>query len=207
MARFVDLHPVNPQPRLVAQVVEALRDDALIAYPTDSGYALGCQLGNRDGRDRILRIRELDERHHFTLMCRDFAQLGQFVQVSNAAFRAVRAATPGPYTFILPATSEVPRRLMHPKKRTVGVRIPDHVVDCAILEELGEPILTSTLILAGEAEARTLGWEIKEELDHQIDLVIDAGEVIDQPTTVIDWSGDQPEIVREGAGDASRFLV
>jgi tRNA threonylcarbamoyl adenosine modification protein (Sua5/YciO/YrdC/YwlC family) len=207
MARFVDLHPVNPQPRLVAQVVEALRDDALIAYPTDSGYALGCQLGNRDGRDRILRIRELDERHHFTLMCRDFAQLGQFVQVSNAAFRAVRAATPGPYTFILPATSEVPRRLMHPKKRTVGVRIPDHVVDCAILEELGEPILTSTLILPGEAEARTLGWEIKEELDHQIDLVIDAGEVIDQPTTVIDWSGDQPEIVREGAGDASRFLV
>jgi tRNA threonylcarbamoyl adenosine modification protein (Sua5/YciO/YrdC/YwlC family) len=207
VARYLDIHPDNPQPRLVAQVVEALRDDALIAYPTDSGYALGCQLGNRDGRDRILRIRELDERHHFTLMCRDFAQLGQFVQVSNAAFRAVRAATPGPYTFILPATSEVPRRLMHPKKRTVGVRIPDHVVDCAILEELGEPILTSTLILPGEAEARTLGWEIKEELDHQIDLVIDAGEVIDQPTTVIDWSGDQPEIVREGAGDASRFLV
>jgi tRNA threonylcarbamoyl adenosine modification protein (Sua5/YciO/YrdC/YwlC family) len=207
MAVYVDLHPENPQPRLVTQVVEALRDDALIAYPTDSGYALGCQLGNRDGRDRILRIRDLDDRHHFTLMCKDFAQLGQFVQVSNAAFRAIRAATPGPYTFILPATGEVPRRLMHPKKKTVGVRIPDHVVDCAILEELGEPILTSTLILPGETEARTLGWEIKEELDHQVDLVIDAGEVIDQPTTVIDWSGDQPEIVREGAGDASRFLV
>ena len=207
MARYVDLHPENPQPRLVSQVVEALRDDALIAYPTDSGYALGCQLGNRDGRDRILRIRDLDERHHFTLMCKDFAQLGQFVHVSNAAFRAIRAATPGPYTFILPATAEVPRRLMHPKKKTVGVRIPDHVVDCAILEELGEPILTSTLILPGETEARTLGWEIKEELDHQVDLVIDAGEVIDQPTTVIDWSGDQPEIVREGAGDASRFLA
>ena len=207
MARYVDLHPENPQPRLVAQIVEALRDDALIAYPTDSGYALGCQLGNRDGRDRILRIRDLDDRHHFTLMCKDFAQLGQFVQVSNAAFRAIRAATPGPYTFILPATGEVPRRLMHPRKKTVGVRIPDHVVDCAILEELGEPLLTSTLILPGETEARTLGWEIKEELDHQVDLVIDAGEVIDQPTTVIDWSGDQPEIVREGAGDASRFLV
>ena len=207
MARYVDLHPENPQPRLVTQVVEALRDDALIAYPTDSGYALGCQLGNRDGRDRILRIRDLDERHHFTLMCKDFAQLGQFVHVSNAAFRAIRAATPGPYTFILPATGEVPRRLMHPKKKTVGVRIPDHVVDCAILEELGEPLLTSTLILPGETEARTLGWEIKEELDHQVDLVIDAGEVIDQPTTVIDWSGDQPEIVREGAGDASRFLA
>ncbi len=207
MARYVDLHPENPQPRLVTQVVEALRDDALIAYPTDSGYALGCQLGNRDGRDRILRIRDLDERHHFPLMCKDFAQLGQFVHVSNAAFRAIRAATPGPYTFILPATGEVPRRLMHPKKKTVGVRIPDHVVDCAILEELGEPILTSTLILPGETEARTLGWEIMEELDHQVDLVIDAGEVIDQPTTVIDWSGDQPEIVREGAGDASRFLA
>jgi tRNA threonylcarbamoyl adenosine modification protein (Sua5/YciO/YrdC/YwlC family) len=207
MARYVDLHPENPQARLVTQVVEALRDNALIAYPTDSGYALGCQLGNHEGRDRILRIRDLDERHHFTLMCKDFAQLGQFVHVSNAAFRAVRAATPGPYTFILPATGEVPRRLMHPKKKTVGVRIPDHVVDCAILEELGEPILTSTLILPGETEARTLGWEIKEELDHQVDLVIDAGEVIDQPTTVIDWSGDQPEIVREGAGDASRFLV
>jgi tRNA threonylcarbamoyl adenosine modification protein (Sua5/YciO/YrdC/YwlC family) len=207
MARYVDLHPENPQARLVTQVVEALRDDALIAYPTDSGYALGCQLGNRDGRDRILRIRDLDERHHFTLMCKDFAQLGQFVQVSNAAFRAIRSSTPGPYTFILPATGEVPRRLMHPKKKTVGVRIPDHVVDCAILEELGEPILTSTLILPGETEARTLGWEIKEELDHLVDLVIDAGEVIDQPTTVIDWSGDQPEVVREGAGDASRFMV
>ena len=206
MARYVDLHPDNPQPRLVTQVVEALREDALMAYPTDSGYALGCQLGNRDGRDRILRIRDLDERHHFTLMCKDFAQLGQFVQVSNAAFRAIRAATPGPYTFILPATGEVPRRLMHPKKKTVGVRIPDHVVDCAILEELGEPILTSTLILPGETEARTLGWEIKEELDHQVDLVIDAGDVIDQPTTVIDWSGDQPEVVREGAGDVARFL-
>ena len=138
MARYLDLHPDNPQPRLVEQVVDALRDDdALIAYPTDSGYALGCQLGNRDGRDRILRIRDLDERHHFTLMCKDFAQLGQFVHVDNAAFRAIKAATPGPYTFILPATGEVPRRLMHPKKRTVGVRIPDHVVVCALLEALG----------------------------------------------------------------------
>jgi len=205
MARYVDLHPENPQPRLVTQVVEALRDDALIAYPTDSGYALGCQLGNRDGRDRILRIRDLDERHHFTLMCKDFAQLGQFVHVSNAAFRAIRAATPGPYTFILPATGEVPRRLMHPKKRTVGVRIPDHVVDCAILEELGEPLLTSTLILPGETEARTLGWEIKEELDHQVDLVIEAGETPAEPTTVVDWSEGAPEVLRVGAGDPSRF--
>ena len=150
MARYIDIHPDNPQPRLVDQVAEMLRDDALIAYPTDSGYALGCQLGNRDGRDRILRIRDLDDKHHFTLMCKDFSQLGQFVHVNNQAFRAIKAATPGPYTFILPATGEVPRRLMHPKKRTVGVRIPDHAVACALLEAMGEPILTSTLILPGE---------------------------------------------------------
>ena len=205
MARFIDLHPENPQHRLVAQVVEALRDDALIAYPTDSGYALGCQLGNREGRDRILRIRQLDDRHHFTLMCKDFAQLGQFVHVDNSAFRAIKAATPGPYTFILPATGEVPKRLMHPKKRTVGVRIPDHLVVCALLEELGEPLLTSTLILPGEVEARTLGWEVKEELDHQVDIVVESGETPAEPTTVVDWSGGAPEIVRRGAGDPSRF--
>ena len=207
MARFVDLHPVNPQPRLVSQVVEALRDDALIAYPTDSGFALGCQLGNREGRDRILRIRQLDDRHHFTLMCKDFAQLGQFVHIDNSAFRAIKAATPGPYTFILPATGEVPRRLMHPKKRTVGVRIPDHVVVGALLEELGEPILTSTLILPGDEEPRTLGWEVKEELEHEIDVVVDAGETSAEPTTVVDWSEGYPEIVRLGAGDAERFVA
>jgi tRNA threonylcarbamoyl adenosine modification protein (Sua5/YciO/YrdC/YwlC family) len=207
VARYVDLHPVNPQPRLVSQVVEALRDDALIAYPTDSGYALGCQLGNREGRDRIVRIRQLDDRHHFTLMCKDFAQLGQFVHIDNASFRAIKAATPGPYTFILPATGEVPRRLMHPKKRTVGVRIPDHVVVCALLEELGEPLLTSTLILPGEEEPRTLGWEIKEELEHEVDVVVEAGETSAEPTTVIDWSEGYPEIVRLGAGDAERFVA
>jgi len=205
MARYLDLHPDNPQPRLVAQVVEALRDDALIAYPTDSGYALGCQLDNRSGRDRILNIRDLDDRHDFTLMCKDFAQLGQFVQVDNAAFRAIKACTPGPYTFILPATREVPRRLMHPKKKTVGVRIPDHVLDQALLTELGEPMLTSTLILPGESEPRTMGWDIKEELDHVVDLVIEAGEVIAEPTTVIDWSDGVPEVIRVGAGDVSRF--
>jgi len=207
VARYLDLHPVNPQPRLVTQVVEALRDDALIAYPTDSGYALGCQLGNRDGRDRIVQIRQLDDRHHFTLMCKDFAQLGQFVHIDNSAFRAIKAATPGPYTFILPATGEVPRRLMHPKKRTVGVRIPDHVVVCALLEELGEPILTSTLILPGEEDPRTLGWEIKEELDHQVDVVVEAGETSAEPTTVVDWSEGYPEIVRVGAGDPDRFAA
>lgn len=206
MARYVDLHPDNPQSRLVEQVVSALRDDdALVAYPTDSGYALGCRIGNREGRDRILRIRELDDRHHFTLVCRDFAQLGQFVLLPNAAFRAIKAATPGPYTFILPASPEVPRRLMHPKKRTVGVRIPDHRVVRALVEALGEPLLSSTLILPGEDTARTSGWEIKEELDHVVDIVIDAGETLPEPTTVIDWSGDAPEVVRRGAGDASRF--
>jgi len=205
MARYLDIHPDNPQPRLIEQVVAALRDDALIAYPTDSGYALGCQLGNRSGRDRILNIRDLDDRHEFTLMCKDFAQLGQFVQVDNAAFRAIKACTPGPYTFILPATREVPRRLLHPKKKTVGVRIPDHVLVQALLSELGEPMLTSTLILPGDDEPRTMGWDIKEELDHVVDLVIEAGEVIPQPTTVIDWSDGVPEILRVGAGDVSRF--
>ena len=205
MARYLDLHPENPQPRLVSQAVQALRDDQLIAYPTDSGYALGSRIGNRDGRDRILRIRGLDERHHFTLMCRDFSQLGQLVHVDNAAFRAIRAATPGPYTFILPATPEVPRRLLHPKKRTVGVRIPDSVVVQALLEELGEPMLSSTLILPGETEPRTNGWEVKEELDHSVDLVIEAGEVSSSPTTVVDWSEGAPEVVRYGAGDAARF--
>ncbi len=199
------MHPDNPQPRLLAQVVEALRDDALIAYPTDSGYALGAQLGNREGRDRILRIRGLDERHHFTLVCRDFSQLGQMVHVDNSAFRAIRAATPGPYTFILPGTPEVPRRLLHPKKKTVGVRIPDHVLVQALLAELGEPLLSSSLILPGESEPRTSGWDVKEELDHQVDLVIEAGETPAESTTVVDWSEGAPEVTRRGAGDPDRF--
>ncbi len=205
MAKFLDLHPVNPQPRGIAQIVDALRKDELIAYPTDSGYALGAQLGNRDGRDRILRIRDLDERHHFTLVCANFAQLGQFVQLDNAPFRAIKHATPGSYTFILPATAEVPKRLMHPKKRTVGVRIPDHPFVNALLAELGEPLLSSTLILPGETEARTDGWSIKEELDHSVDIVVECGEVTAEPTTVVDWSEGYPEVLRVGAGDPSPF--
>jgi tRNA threonylcarbamoyl adenosine modification protein (Sua5/YciO/YrdC/YwlC family) len=207
MARFVDIHPDNPQPRLVEQVVAAIRDDALIAYPTDSGYALGCRIGNREGRDRILRIRGLDEKHHFTLMCRDFSQLGQLAHVDSAAYRAINAVTPGPYTFILKATPEVPRRLLHPRKRTVGVRIPDHVVDQALLETLGEAMLTSSLILPGESEPRTLGWEVKEELDHEVDIVVEAGETPAEPTTVVDWSEGAPEVVRVGAGDPARFVA
>jgi tRNA threonylcarbamoyl adenosine modification protein (Sua5/YciO/YrdC/YwlC family) len=190
---------------VIAQVAAAVRDDALIAYPTDSGYALGTRMGNREGRERILAIRGLDEKHHFTLMCSDFAQLGQFAQISNSVFRAVRAATPGPYTFILPATAEVPRRLLHPKKRTVGVRIPDHAVCQALLSELGEPMVSSSLILPGETEPRALGWEIKEELDHVVDIVLEAGETLAEPTTVVDWSEGYPEVVRLGAGDVDRF--
>ncbi len=205
MARYLDIHPDNPQPRLVAQVVAALRDDALIAYPTDSGYALGSRIGNHDGRDRILRIRDLDDRHHFTLVCRDFSQLGQLVHVGNAAFRSIRAATPGPYTFILPAMPEVPRRLMHPKKKTVGVRIPRHPFVRALLEELGEPLLSSSLILPGETDPRTSGWEIKEELDHVIDVVVESGETSAEPTTVVDWSSGSPEVIRRGAGDPGQF--
>jgi len=205
MARFLDVHPDNPQPRLLGQIVEALRDDQLIAYPTDSGYALGSRIGNREGRDRILRIRKLDDRHHFTLVCKDFAQLGQMVHVDNAAFRAIRSVTPGPYTFILPAMPDVPKRLLHPKKKTVGVRIPDHVFVQALLDELGEPLLSSTLILPDEEAPRTVGWEIKEDLDHEVDIVVEAGETGAEPTTVIDWSSGVPEVVRLGAGDADRF--
>jgi tRNA threonylcarbamoyl adenosine modification protein (Sua5/YciO/YrdC/YwlC family) len=205
VARYYDVHPVNPQPRAIAQVVEVLRDDGLIAYPTDSCYALGIQLGNRDGLDRIKSLRRLDDKHHFTLVCRDFAQLGQLVQLSNAAFRAVKAATPGPYTFILPATSEVPKRLMHPKKRTVGVRIPDHPVVRALLEELGEPLLSSTLLLPDTEEPMTDGWQIKDELDQWLDAVIDSGECGSEPTTVVDFSSGAPEVVRVGAGDPARF--
>lgn len=205
MARYFDVHPDNPQPRSIRQVADLIRDGGLVAYPTDSCYALGAQLGNQDAKDRILRLRGLDERHDFTLICADFAQLGQFVHVDNAVFRAVKAATPGSYTFILPATKEVPRRLLHPKKKTVGVRIPDHPVVRALLEELGEPILSSTLLLPGEAAPMTDGWQIKEELDHQLDAVIDAGECGDVPTTVVDLSAGYAEIARYGAGDPSPF--
>ncbi len=205
MARYFDVHPDNPQKRSIGQVVDLIRGDGLVAYPTDSCFALGCQLGNKDGLDRIRTIRQLDERHHFTLVCQDFAQLGQFVHISNAVFRSIKAATPGSYTFILPATKEVPRRLMHPKKKTVGVRIPDHVVTQALLEELGEPLLSSTLLLPDQEEPMTQGWEIKELLDHQIDAVIDSGDCGTEPTTVVDFSEDVPEVVRVGAGDPGPF--
>lgn len=206
MAKYFDVHPDDPQPRTLRQVVDLLRADGLIVYPTDSCFALGCRLGNKKGIDRIREIRDLDSRHHFTLVCKDFAQLGQFVQIGNSLFRSIKAATPGGYTFILPATKEVPRRLLHPKKKTVGVRIPDHTVAQVLLTELGEPLLSSTLILPGEDEPMTQGWEIKERLDHAVDAVLDSGECGSVPTTVIDFSQGEGEILRTGTGDPSPFL-
>jgi len=205
MARYLDVHPLDPQPRVIAQAVALLRDDGLIAYPTDSCYALGFALDSPTGADRIRRIRSLDDKHHFTLVCSEFAQLGQFVQLDNAAFRGIKAATPGPYTFILTATREVPKRLAHPKKRTVGVRIPDHPVVRALLRELGTPLVSSTLLLPGDEEPMTDGWSIKEALDDAVDAVLDAGDCGTVPTTVVDWSEAAPEVVRIGAGDPGRF--
>jgi tRNA threonylcarbamoyl adenosine modification protein (Sua5/YciO/YrdC/YwlC family) len=205
MARYFDIHPANPQRRAIVQIAEIVRAGGVIAYPTDSCYALGCQLGNRDGISRIRSIRSLDDRHHLTLVCQDFAQLGQFVQVDNRVFRAVKAATPGSYTFILPATKEVPRRLQHPGKKTVGVRIPRHAVTQVLLAELGEPLVSSTLVLPGQDEPMTEGWQIVDQLGHVVDAVIDSGDCGTEPTTVIDYSQDKPEILRRGAGDTSRF--
>lgn len=205
MAKFFDVHPDDPQARSVNQIVDILKSGGLIVYPTDSCYALGAQLGNREATERIRAIRHLDSKHHFTLVCKDFAQMGQFVMVDNDNFRSIKAVTPGPYTFILPATKEVPKRLSHPKKKTVGVRIPDSKLIQAILEQLGEPMLSSTLLLPDEEEPLTQGWEIKETLDHVVDAVIESGDVGSEPTTVVDFSSGYAEIVRRGMGDPTRF--
>ncbi|MBV1778196.1 threonylcarbamoyl-AMP synthase [Paeniglutamicibacter sp. ABSL32-1] len=205
MARFFDVHPDNPQPRAIAQAVDLIRNGGLIAYPTDSCYALGAQIGNHEALDRIRTIRQVGDKHHFTLVCKDFAQLGQYVEVNNQVFRNIKAVTPGSYTFILPATKEVPRRLMHAKKKTIGVRIPDNPVVRALLEELGEPMLSSTLLLPGEEDPMTQGWEIKEALDHVVEGVIDSGECGIEPTTVIDYSSGEAVVARVGLGDPSRF--
>ena len=205
MARYFDIHPASPQRRAIVQIAGIVRAGGVIAYPTDSCYALGCQLGNKDGMTRIRAIRHLDDRHHLTLVCQDFAQLGQFVYVAKPVFRAIKAATPGPYTFILPATKEVPRRLQHPGKKTVGARIPRHAVAQALLAELGEPLVSSTLLLPGQDEPMTQGWEIAGQLGHAVDAVIDSGDCGTEPTTVIDFSQETPEILRRGAGDTSGF--
>ncbi len=205
MGRYFDIHPASPQRRVIIQVADIVRAGGVIAYPTDSCYALGCQLGNTGGITRIRAIRHLDDRHHLTLVCQDFAQLGQFVYVAKPVFRAIKAATPGAYTFILPATKEVPRRLQHPGKKTVGVRIPRHAVARALVAELGEPLVSTTLLLPGQDEPMTQGWEIDDQLGHVLDAVIDSGDCGTEPTTVIDFSQDKPEILRRGAGDASGF--
>ncbi|QGF24720.1 L-threonylcarbamoyladenylate synthase [Raineyella fluvialis] len=205
MAKYFDVHPVNPQSRSIQQAVDILRGGGLVAYPTDSCYALGCLLGNKDGLDRIRQIRKLDDKHHFTLVCSNFAQLGQYVQMDNAVFRAVKAATPGPYTFILPATREVPKAMVHPKKRTVGVRVPHHITALALLDALGEPLMSSTLLLPGFVDPLTDGWQIKEELDHQVDAVIDSGDCGVEPTTVVNFTGDEVSVDRVGAGDPTPF--
>src|ERR1700730_4949952 len=194
MARYFDIHPANPQRPTIVQIADIVRAGGVIAYPTDSCYALGCQLGNKDGIARIRSIRHLDERHHLTLVCQDFAQLGQFVYVAKPVFRAIKAAT-----------KEVPRRLQHPGKKTVGVRIPRHVVAQAVLAELGEPLVSSTLLLPDQDEPMTHGWQIAEQLEHAVDAVIDSGDCGTEPTTVIDFSQQEPEIVRRGAGDTSIF--
>jgi tRNA threonylcarbamoyl adenosine modification protein (Sua5/YciO/YrdC/YwlC family) len=205
MARYFDIHPANPQRRSIAQVADIVREGGVIAYPTDSCYALGCQLGNSGGIERIRSIRGVDDKHHLTLVCQDFAQLGHFVHVPNRIFRAIKAATPGSYTFILAATKEVPRRLQHPGKKTIGVRIPDHLVVQALLAELGEPLVSSTLLLPGQDDPMTQGWQINEELGDALDAVLDSGDCGTEPTTVIDFSQDEPEIIRRGAGDPSAF--
>lgn len=205
MAQYFSIHPQNPQPRLVHQAAEILRGGGIIAYPTDSSYALGCMLGNKDAQQRIRAVRDVDESHHFTLVCRNLAELATYAQVDNSQFRLIKANTPGAYTFILKATREVPRRLQHPRRSTIGLRVPDHAVTQAMLAELDQPLLSMTLLLPGEAEPLNEAWEIRERLEHQLDLVIDAGACAAEPTTVIDLTGDAPLLVRLGAGDPAAF--
>ncbi|MDO5066235.1 MAG: L-threonylcarbamoyladenylate synthase [Propionibacteriaceae bacterium] len=205
MAQYFDVHPDNPQPRSLAQATRILEQGGLIAYPTDSCYALGCALGNAEGLERIRRIRRLGDRHHFTLVISEFAQLGPYVEMDNWVFRAVKAATPGPYTFILKASREVPRMMQHPRKRTIGVRVPQHRTTLALLEAHGQPLVSSTLLLPDHDEPLVDGWGIKELLDHEIDAVLDSGDCGIEPTTVVDLSGEEPEVLRVGAGDPSQF--
>ena len=205
MAQFFYVHPENPQSRLIRQAVELIREGAVIVYPTDSSYALGCQLGNKAAVDRIRHIRRIDERHHLTLVCRDLSELGTFAMVDNRQFRLLKAATPGPYTFILNATREVPRRLVHPKRQTIGLRVPDHPVVSALLAELGEPLLSTTLQLPDHAEPLNDAEQIRDALEHDVDLILSAGACEMAVTTVIDLSGREPELVRQGLGDASLF--
>ena len=206
MAKLIEVHPDDPQPRRVAKIVETIRDGGLIAYPTDSSYAFGCHIGDKRAMDRIRRIRRTDKNHNFTLVCSDLSEISTYARVDNWAYRMLKAMTPGPYTFILPATREVPKRLQHPKRRTIGLRVPDHSLVRAVLEALGEPIMSSTLLLPGDDLPLTDPYEIEQRIGHEIDLIIDAGPTGIEPTSVIDLSQDTVEVLRIGRGDVSAFL-
>jgi len=200
MSQFFEIHPDNPQPRLIGRAVDLLREGEVIAYPTDSSYALGCTLGNKAGMERIRRIRQLDDRHNFTLVCRDLSEIANYARIDNSAFRLLKAYTPGPFTFIFKATHEVPRRLQNPKRKTIGIRIPDHRIAQALLEALGEPLMSSTLILPGEDLPETDPWEIRDKLEHELGAVIAGGACSPEPTTVVDMTEGTPRILRQGSG-------
>ncbi|MDK2125646.1 L-threonylcarbamoyladenylate synthase [Parachitinimonas caeni] len=205
MAQFFSIHPENPQVRLIRNAVDIIRKGGLIVYPTDSCYAIGCHLGDKDAVERIRRIRGVDDKHHFTLVCRDLSELATYARVDNQQYRYLKAATPGSYTFLLQATKEVPRRLQHPKRSTIGLRVPDHPIVSALIEELGEPLLSSTLLLPGDELPLTDAWEIRERLEHDVELVLDAGSCGIEPTTVIDLTSGAPELVRQGRGSITPF--
>jgi tRNA threonylcarbamoyl adenosine modification protein (Sua5/YciO/YrdC/YwlC family) len=205
VSQFFTLHPTHPEPRLIKRAAEIVRSGGVIAYPTDSCYALGCHIGDKTAMERIRKIRHVDERHHFTLVCRDLSEIGMFAKVNNAQYRLLKAHTPGSYTFILQATRELPRRIAHPKRATIGVRVPEHVAALALLGELNEPLLSSTLMLPNEAEPLNDAEEIRAKLNHQVDLILDGGACGVVPTTVIDLSADEPILVRQGKGDSAVF--
>jgi tRNA threonylcarbamoyl adenosine modification protein (Sua5/YciO/YrdC/YwlC family) len=207
MAQYFSIHVDNPQPRLIRRAVEIVRDGGLMVYPTDSCYALGCHIGDKTAMERIRRIRGVDEHHHFTLVCRDLSELGQYAVVDNAQYRSLKAATPGSYTFILRATREVPKRLLNPRRKTIGLRVPDHAVVRALLEEMGEPILSSTLILPGDETPLNDGEEIRCRLEHDVDLILDGGPCGVEATTVVDLTEQAPVIVRQGKGTTAPFGV
>ncbi len=200
MNRRLDIHPDNPQARLIRQAVDVIRAGGIIVYPTDSCYALGCAIGDKGGLERIRRIRQLDDGHHFTLVCRDLSEISTYAKVDNAAYRLLKMLTPGPYTFLLKATHEVPRRLQHAKRKTIGLRVPDHAITQALLAELGEPLMSTTVRLPGDDLPMSDPYDIEERLSSQVDLVLLAGSCGVEPTTVLDLVGDVPEVVRRGCG-------
>jgi tRNA threonylcarbamoyl adenosine modification protein (Sua5/YciO/YrdC/YwlC family) len=200
VAEYLELHPRDPQPRLIRKAAEIVRAGGVIAYPTDSCYALGCHIGDKDALERIRRIRDADKHHHFTLVCRDLAEIGRYARVDTPQFRLLKSATPGPFTFLLPASRETPKRLQHPKRRTIGIRVPEHRVPHLLLAELAEPLLSSTLLLPGDEEPLTDGEQIRERLEHQVDAVLDGGHCGTEPTTVVDLTVTPPVILRQGKG-------